>query len=47
MKSVAPRDIQLQEIFVAVLPFIGLQAIGLFLVLFIPDLALWLPAMLD
>jgi tripartite ATP-independent transporter DctM subunit len=47
LKSVAPKDIQLQEIFAAVLPFIGLQAIGLFLVLFFPDLALWLPNLLD
>jgi tripartite ATP-independent transporter DctM subunit len=47
LKSVAPKDIELQEIFAAVLPFIGLQAIGLFLVLFIPELALWLPSMLE
>ena len=44
LKSVAPPQIQLQTIFRAVLPFIGLQAVGLFLVLFIPDIALWLPA---
>lgn len=43
LKSVAPKDVTLQEIFVSVLPFIGLQAIGLVLVLFIPDIALWLP----
>ncbi|NVK35165.1 MAG: TRAP transporter large permease subunit [Rhodobacteraceae bacterium] len=47
LKSVAPKEIQLQEIFVAVLPFIALQAVGLFLVLAFPQLALWLPAMLD
>ena len=47
LKSVAPKDIQLQEIFAAVLPFIALQAVGLFLVLFFPDLALWLPNLLD
>ncbi|WP_339948182.1 TRAP transporter large permease subunit [uncultured Albimonas sp.] len=44
LKSVAPPEIQLQTIFRAVLPFIGLQAVGLFLVLFIPDIALWLPS---
>ncbi|ODC03565.1 C4-dicarboxylate ABC transporter permease [Terasakiispira papahanaumokuakeensis] len=43
LKSVAPKDVSLQEIFVSVLPFIGLQAIGLVLVLLIPDIALWLP----
>ncbi|MDN3722539.1 TRAP transporter large permease subunit [Roseibium salinum] len=47
LKSVAPKGVELQEIFRAVLPFIGLQAIGLFLVLFFPELALWLPSMLD
>ncbi|KUP93390.1 TRAP transporter large permease [Tritonibacter horizontis] len=47
LKSVAPKEIQLQEIFVAVLPFIALQAVGLFLVLAFPQLALWLPSMLD
>lgn len=34
-KSVAPADVTLQEIFVAVLPFIVLQIIGLMLVMFI------------
>ncbi|MDQ0314314.1 TRAP transporter large permease [Amorphus orientalis] len=47
LKSVAPKGIELQEIFLAVLPFIALQATGLFLVLFFPQLALWLPALLD
>lgn len=44
LKSVAPKDIALQEIFAAVMPFIALQAVGLFLVLFFPQLALWLPS---
>ena len=30
----------------AVLPFIGLQIIGLAIVLFVPDIALWLPNLL-
>ncbi|MAZ84001.1 MAG: C4-dicarboxylate ABC transporter permease [Hoeflea sp.] len=47
LKSVAPKGIELQEIFRAVLPFIGLQAIGLFIVLFFPQVALWLPSMLE
>lgn len=45
LKSVAPKSIELQEIFSAVMPFIALQAVGMFLVLFFPQLALWLPAM--
>jgi len=43
LKSVAPPDIKLQEIFVAVLPFIGLQIIGLTLVMLFPDIVMFLP----
>ncbi|WP_116084617.1 TRAP transporter large permease subunit [Tropicimonas sp. IMCC34011] len=47
LKSVAPKEIELQEIFLAVLPFIALQAVGLFLVLFFPQIAMWLPNLLN
>ncbi|SDJ39374.1 TRAP transporter large permease [Salipiger marinus] len=43
LKSVAPKDVTLQEIFLAVLPFIGLQIVGLALVMAFPQIALWLP----
>ena len=43
LKSVAPPDIELQEIFASVIPFIGLQIIGLVMVMFFPEIALWLP----
>ncbi|NNE80598.1 MAG: TRAP transporter large permease subunit [Silicimonas sp.] len=42
LKSVAPKDVTLQEIFLAVLPFICLQFIGLALVMAFPEIALWL-----
>jgi tripartite ATP-independent transporter DctM subunit len=42
LKSVAPPDVELQEIFVAVLPFIALQFVALLALLFYPPLALWL-----
>lgn len=45
LKSVAPADVNLQEIFLAVLPFIGLQVIGLALVIAFPQIALWLPGL--
>ena len=45
LKSVAPEDVTLQEIFIGVLPFIGLQIIGMTLVLFFPSIAMWLPHM--
>jgi|TARA_B100000965_G_scaffold396074_1_gene410471 tripartite ATP-independent transporter DctM subunit len=47
LKSVAPKDVELQEIFAAVMPFIALQAVGLLLVLAFPDIALWLPSLVE
>jgi TRAP-type mannitol/chloroaromatic compound transport system permease large subunit len=35
--------VSLQEIFVSVIPFIGLQIVGLILVMIFPQIALWLP----
>jgi TRAP-type mannitol/chloroaromatic compound transport system permease large subunit len=47
LKSVAPKDVTLQEIFISVLPFIALQIIGMSLVLFFPIIALWMPQALN
>lgn len=47
LKSVAPKDVTLQEIFLSVLPFIALQIIGLVLVMLFPQIALWLPEALN
>ncbi len=41
LKSVAPPDISLGTIFRSLLPFIGLQALALALVIIFPSLALW------
>ncbi|MCG9681294.1 TRAP transporter large permease subunit [Vibrio sp. Isolate23] len=41
LKSVAPKDISLGEIFSSLLPFIGLQIFVLSLVIMFPDLAMW------
>jgi len=46
LKSVAPEDVTLQEIFIGVMPFIALQTLGMFMVLFFPDIAMWLPRMM-
>ena len=43
LKSVAPADVTLGEIFGSVWPFIGLQVVGLILVMLFPEIALWLP----
>ena len=46
LKGVAPEGITLGDIYRALWPFIGLQAIGLAIVLFFPEVALWLPEVL-
>jgi len=46
LKSVAPPEISLNHIFASVLPFIALQFAGLLIVLFLPDMALFLPRLL-
>lgn len=45
LKGVAPKDISLTEIFSALWPFILLQLVVLALVLFNPQIALWLPGL--
>ncbi|MHA6325265.1 TRAP transporter large permease [Roseivivax sp. CAU 1753] len=43
LKSVAPKDMSLSEIFRALIPFICIQVVALAIVLMFPDVALWLP----
>jgi len=47
LKSVAPPDMSLAEIFRAMLPFIMLQLVALAIVFFNPEVAMWLPNFLD
>lgn len=47
LKSVAPSDVSLQEIFVAVIPFVVLQIVGILLIMTFPDIALILPKLLN
>ena len=46
LNSVTPPEITLQQIFRAVLPFIGLQIIGLTLVIIFPEIVLFLPRLM-
>jgi len=43
MRGVAPLEVSLLDIYRSVIPFVGIQWIGVFLVMFFPQLALWLP----
>jgi tripartite ATP-independent transporter DctM subunit len=46
MRSVAPPEITITDIYKAALPFVGLQLLGLALVVAFPQIALWLPGLL-
>lgn len=43
IKGVAPKGILLSDIWLGMLPFMGLQLLVLILVYFVPQIALWLP----
>jgi tripartite ATP-independent transporter DctM subunit len=45
LKGVAPPEISLDDIFRALWPFMGMQMLALLIVLFFPDIALWLPGL--
>jgi tripartite ATP-independent transporter DctM subunit len=44
LKGIAPDDVTMVQIYRGVFPFIGLQVIGLALVIIFPPLTLWLPS---
>jgi tripartite ATP-independent transporter DctM subunit len=43
VKGVAPPEIDVRTLYVGILPFVGLQLLGLALIFLWPDLATWLP----
>jgi tripartite ATP-independent transporter DctM subunit len=45
LKGVAPPEIQLSDIYSALWPFILMQAVALGIVLFFPEITLWLPGL--
>lgn len=46
LKSIAPAGIGIKEIYIAVIPFILLQFLGLIIVAVFPQIALWLPTLI-
>jgi TRAP-type mannitol/chloroaromatic compound transport system permease large subunit len=44
LKGVAPPGVTTGDIYLGVLPFIGLQIVALVILFLYPGLALWLPA---
>lgn len=43
LKGVAPKSISIQQIYKGIIPFVLLQVVGLLLVMYFPELALWMP----
>lgn len=45
LKGVAPPEVKIQQIYKGIIPFVGLQVLGLFLCVVFPGLVLWLPSL--
>ncbi len=43
LKGVAPPEVSSKDIYIGVMPFVGLQLVGLVLLFFYPSIATWLP----
>lgn len=43
MKSIVPKGITMMDIYKSVIPYVGLQALGLAMVMIFPQIAMWLP----
>ena len=46
LKSVAPKEVTMSDIYRGSFPFVGLQIIGLIIAVAVPKLSLWLPSIL-
>ena len=43
MKGASPPEVKIQQVYKGIVPFVGLQLIGLTLIMAFPDIAMWLP----
>lgn len=46
MKAIVPPEITIEDIYMSVIPFVGLQLLGLIIIMVFPQIALWLPNLL-
>ena len=46
LRGVAPKEIQTKNIYLGVIPYIGIQVLAIFIVGFFPSIATWLPILL-
>ncbi len=47
MKSIVPKGITMMDIYKSVIPYVGLQALGLAMVMIFPQIAMWLPGLVS
>jgi tripartite ATP-independent transporter DctM subunit len=47
MKAIAPPNVTMGDIYRSIVPFVVLQAVGLFIVIIFPEIALWLPSRMN
>jgi len=45
MKGIAPKEVDIKNIYIGIIPFVLIQCTGVIMVLFWPDIALWLPSL--
>ncbi len=45
MRAMAPPEISLRDIYVSIIPFVGVMVLGLALIMAFPQIALWLPGL--
>ena len=45
MKGIAPKEVDIKNIYLGIIPFVLIQCMGVIMVLFWPDIALWLPSL--
>ena len=43
MKAMAPKEVTLGDIYRSIIPFVLVMMLGLVIVMFFPEIALWLP----
>jgi tripartite ATP-independent transporter DctM subunit len=46
MKAIAPPEVTLGDIYKSVLPYVGIQALALLIIIIFPEIVLWLPNLL-
>ena len=45
MKGIAPKEVDIKNIYLGIIPFVLIQCLGVIMVLFWPNIALWLPSL--